>query len=105
MLPRRSTIRGGLAEMARAKVNWTECVIVGVLVFGVVGTSALLAVLGGLIAYIRSDTVFWRDLDPAVVICAASAAAVSGTVSWRLIVAPNEASRWTGLRAGLLVGI
>jgi hypothetical protein len=29
--------------MARANVTWTECVIVGVLVFGMVGTSALLA--------------------------------------------------------------
>ena len=49
--------------MARTNVTWTECMIVGVLVFGVVGTSALLALLGGFIAYIRTDTDFWRDLD------------------------------------------
>jgi len=55
-------------------------VIVGVLVFGVVGTSTLLGLLGGFIAYIRADTDFWRDLDPAAVICAATAAAVSGEI-------------------------
>jgi hypothetical protein len=91
--------------LSRANVTWTECVIVGVLVFGVVGTSTLLALLGGFIAYLRADTDFWRDLDPAVVICAATAAAVSGTASWRLVVATNEARRWTGALAGLGVGI
>jgi hypothetical protein len=79
--------------------------IVGVHSFGVVGTSALLALLGGFIAYFRTDTDFWRDLDPAVAICAASAATVSGAVSWRLVVATNEARRWTGAVAGLVVGI
>jgi hypothetical protein len=91
--------------LSRANVTWTECVIVGVLVFGVVGTGSLLVLLGGFIAYLRTDTNFWRDLDLALVICAASAAAVSGIASWRLVVATNEARRRTGALAGLGVGI
>ena len=63
--------------MARIRVTWTECLLVGVLLFGLAGTGGVLLLLAGLIRLIRSDEGLWEGLDLTVVAFAATAASLA----------------------------
>jgi hypothetical protein len=95
--------------MTCAKVSWFESALIGLSVFGLVGTAIVLA--AGFVAYDTDHIDVWdffvkrRYLDPALVACAVAAAAVTGTVLWRAVVRRNDAGPWRGLAAGLLTGV
>ena len=41
--------------MTARQVSWGECLFVGVVVFGLVGTGAFLGLLAAFVAYVRTD--------------------------------------------------
>jgi hypothetical protein len=91
--------------MEARRVTWAECLLIGIGVFGVFGALGTVILLDVLINYLRTDTNLWEEIDPRIVACAAVAAAITGTVIWRVVVATTEAAPRRGARAGLLVGI
>src|SRR4051794_31608479 len=91
--------------MTTHKVSWLESLLVGLLVFGVIATGSSLALLAGLVAYIRTDESLWSSLGPHVALSAVAAASVSGALAWRFVVRTDEGQRWSGAVAGLVVGI
>src|SRR5271166_5420122 len=90
------------------RVSWTECLVVGIVVFGLVGTGGVLLLLAGVVSFIRSDTRFWdavKGTDPSVVACAATAAAIVGVAAWRAMVATTDSGARHGAAAGFVVGL
>ena len=71
----------GAIAHGEVRVTWTECLLVGVLLFGLAGTGGVLLLLAGLIRLIRSDEGLWEGLDLTLVAFAATAAALAGVAS------------------------
>ena len=93
---------------AKARVTWTECLLAGILVFGLAGTGSLLILLAGLVRLIRSDASFLDVLEGTVTTVAAfaaTAAALVGVGAWRLIVATTDSPLRLGAYAGFVVGL
>jgi hypothetical protein len=92
--------------MVATRVSWTECLLTGLLVFGLVGTGGLLLLIMGLVYLIRPDagTPGTFSFDPSVVAFATVAATLAGAAAWRLIVARSDCPPWRGAVAGLVVG-
>jgi hypothetical protein len=95
--------------MTYAKVSWLESALIGLNVFGLVGT--LIVLIAGFAAYdighidVWDFFVTWGHCDPALTACAVAAATVTGTVVWRVVVRWKDAGPWRGLVAGLLAGV
>ena len=77
--------------MPAARVSWAECLVIGFLVFGLAGTSGVLLLLVGLVRLIRTDQSSWDVIDPTIVAFAATAAALTGVLAWRRIMATRDA--------------
>ncbi|HEX8201580.1 MAG TPA: hypothetical protein VF590_13935 [Isosphaeraceae bacterium] len=88
-----------------ARVSWIECLLIGLVVFGVVGTAGTLLVLGGVIGYLHTDAELWEGLDPRALGCGVAAATIAGAVAWRMVVATTAAGPRQGARAGLVTGL
>lgn len=64
--------------MSEAKVSWRESLVVGFLVFGLIGTASVLGLLIGFVTYIRTDTSISEMLNPSIVASTASPRRSSG---------------------------
>ena len=91
--------------MVKTGVTWVECLIVGLLAFGLAGTGILVLLVARLILLIRPDTGLSAfDVDREAVIFAAVSATLAGAVCWRLIVRTPDSLPRRGALAGLAVG-
>lgn len=92
--------------MRGPRVTWTECLLVGLFVFGLGGTSGLLILIAGLVLLIRPGTSASEafQFDPGVTAFAAASATLAGVLAWRLAVATHGSRPWRGALAGLVVG-
>lgn len=91
--------------MSRSRVGWVECLLVGIVVFGMLGTGGTLLGIAGMVLLIRGELMNFSDFDPTTIIaCAAVAASIVGILSWRFLVANPDARPTRGAAAGLLVG-
>ncbi len=82
--------------------RWGEALVVGVLVFGLIGTMMFWTLLGALVVFIRSDTKFgsfFQNLALSAVSSVAVAAAFVGVLAWRLV-----KGNGTRLKRGALAG-
>ena len=91
--------------MSKVRVTWTESILVGVVLFGLIGTGVVLLFYAGLVYLIRSEVLSWREFDPTMMAFALTATALAGAAAWRLIVATPESSSVRGAFAGLVAGI
>jgi hypothetical protein len=95
--------------MSYARVGWLESALIGLNVFGLVGTFIVL--IAGFAVYDIEHVDVWDffvrrgHFDPALTACAVAAATVTGTVMWKAIVRWKDAGPWRGLVAGLLAGV
>jgi hypothetical protein len=95
--------------MMYARVSWLESALIGLNVFGLVGTFIVL--IAGFAVYDIEHIDVWDlfgtrgHFDPALTACAVAAATVTGTVAWRAMVRWKDAGPWRGLVAGLLAGV
>lgn len=90
--------------MSRTRVSWTECFLVGILLFGLLGTDCVLIAIITLVWIIREETSPWTALDPTAVACAVAASSIVGVAAWRLIVRTPDSRPRRGALAGLAVG-
>lgn len=92
--------------MDRTRVSWVECLAVGFTAFGLFGTAGLALAMGAATLLVRSDVDPRKafDLDPTLIVIAALAATIVGTVAWRWIVDRTDSSPRRGALAGLVVG-
>lgn len=90
--------------MSRTRVSWAECFLVGILLFGLLGTGCVWIAIAGLILVIREDTNPWALWGPTIVVCALAASSIVGVTAWRLIVRTPDSRPRRGALAGLAVG-
>jgi hypothetical protein len=90
--------------LGRRSLVSRESLPVGILVFGLIGTSGVLVLLKGVINFLRTDTDFWKELDGRLVVCAAVGAALAGTLCWQTMLR-HEPSPRSGAGYGLMTGL
>ena len=91
--------------MSVRRVGWGESLLVGIFVFGLLGTGGMLLGIEALTLLIREETVGLKEFELPVVACAAAAASIVGVLSWRFVVATRESKPRRGIWAGVLVGL
>jgi hypothetical protein len=88
--------------MTGTRLRWSECVLVGTLLFGVLSTSSTLLLYLALVRPVPGDILSPRPDD---VIGLYLAGAIAGTLAWRLLVTVDRATPRRGALAGLLAGL
>jgi hypothetical protein len=88
--------------MTGRRLRWSECALVGTLLFGVLCTSATLLLYLALVRPPPDDILNPRPDD---LIGLYLAGTMAGTLAWRLLVPADRASPQRGALAGLLAGL
>src|SRR5262245_61228877 len=88
--------------MTSTRPTWSECAMVGVLLFGAVSTSATLLLYLAIVRPLPGDVL---SPNPDDVIGLYVASTIAGTLAWRLIVTADRATAQRGALAGLLAGL
>jgi hypothetical protein len=88
--------------MTATRLRWSECALVGTLLFGVLSTSTTLLLYLALVRPLPDDILNPR-LDDLIGLYLAGA--IAGALAWRLLVTADRASLRRGALAGLLAGL